>query len=235
MASSNVKVYFLDRYGVTLKGLRKLGSRKVTLHAYLRRPEPKTLFRYSPPERLEKVRAWYERQAREAVRGWPGTTCAVQRSSTPPYRPYAVVDVLAAASVHLLPPISELDSIWIDGIDGLQAAKGKPSLGWFTVHARVAVQVEGQTQGMQTYEERFMTVKAMNFEDAERKVRPEFKAYAEPYLNSDGEMVRWQLEEVVDVYEMYDGPFTGGSVEVFSMLKKRRMRPNLVWKPRSKR
>jgi hypothetical protein len=50
ITSANVNVYDLDRFGLTLNGLKKLGRRKVTLHAYLREPEPKSLFRYSPPE-----------------------------------------------------------------------------------------------------------------------------------------------------------------------------------------
>ncbi len=88
---------------------------------------------------------------------------------------------------------------------------------------------------MQTYEERLVAVKATSFKDAERIVRPEFRAYARPYLNPKGEMVRWRFEEVVDVYDLGEVQFDGGPVEVFSTLKKRRMRPDLAWKPRRKR
>jgi hypothetical protein len=178
------------------------------------------------------MHTWYQRKAREAVRDWPSDTCTLQRSSS---RPYGVADELSAASVHLLLGIGALNHVWIDSIDGLKAVKHKPSLSWFTVHARFAIQIESQTKGMQTYEERFVAVKATSFEEAVRIVRPEFRAYARPYLNPAGEMVRWQFEKVVNVYDMGEVQFDGSPVEVFSTLKKRRMRPDLAWQPRRQR
>jgi hypothetical protein len=47
-------------------------------------------------------------------------------------------------------------------------------------------------------------------------------------------MVRWVLEEIVDVYKMGGEEFDGSPVEVFSTLKTRRMRPDRVWQPRKR-
>jgi hypothetical protein len=53
--------------------------------------------------------------------------------------------------------------------------------------------------------------------------------YERPYLNPDGEIVRWHFERVVDVYDTFEESLSGESVEVFSSLRRRRMRPEFVW------
>lgn len=77
-----------------------------------------------------------------------------------------------------------------------------------------------------------MLVQARSFEDAERRLQPEWEQYAEPYLNPNGEMVTWQLEEIVDVYEIGTLDLDPKGTEVYSRLTQRRMRPGSVWRPR---
>jgi hypothetical protein len=106
----------------------------------------------------------------------------------------------------------------------------------FTRDLRFKLSVrQRQTKGNQTYEDRFVSVKARSFDEAVRKLRGEFREYGQPYLNPDGFMVRWQFESVVDVYDTGEEFLDGRSVEVFSALKSRRIRPEFTWQPRSRR
>jgi hypothetical protein len=85
------------------------------------------------------------------------------------------------------------------------------------------------TKGMQRYEDRIVLVRAMDSDDAVAKLRKPFAAYAEPYLNPQGFMVRWALEKVLDVHSTYERRIDPAGTEVFSQLKWRRMRPEQAW------
>lgn len=218
-------VFGLDDFGLTLPELVKLGATKIELRADLRELRHAPLFRFAPAERAARLLAWYERKAAEAMRTFPAFSILWTSA-----HPYAIAGTLPASSIPRLLRIAAIERVWIDKIPGRRKRKPKPRLRWFTVHARVAIQIEGQTRGSQTYEDRFVAVKATSVKDAERRLRPEFRAYAAPYLNSDGEMVRWALEEIVDVYDTGETELDGVCVEVYSILKRRRMRPERVWK-----
>jgi hypothetical protein len=99
----------------------------------------------------------------------------------------------------------------------------------------VALQVEGQTSGLQEVEDRFVLVKARSFKDAEERLRPEWERYAQPYINLEGELVRWQLEEVVDVYDVMEDTIDSEGTEVYSSFSFRRMKPEYEWHPSSRR
>jgi hypothetical protein len=102
------------------------------------------------------------------------------------------------------------------------------------LHPRFAIQMEGQTTGLQDYEDRIVMVKARSSEDAENKLQPEFKQYGTPYLNPHGFMARWAFERVLDVYEIWDEEIDPRGVEVFSVLAQRRMKPEHAWKTKGK-
>ena len=87
---------------------------------------------------------------------------------------------------------------------------------------------------MQTIEERIVLVKAFSPKDADERLRREWEAYAEPYLNSDGELVRWRMEEIIDVYELGETEIDPKGTEVYSVLTQRRMRPQYEWHPTTK-
>ncbi|RSK48364.1 DUF4288 domain-containing protein [Hymenobacter rigui] len=108
---------------------------------------------------------------------------------------------------------------------------------FYGVQTTVAVQIEGETQGLQLCEQRWLLIKAASCEEACEKVRNASRAYAELYLNSDGKLVRWQLESVDDCYETglmklseLDNP---DGAEVFSILKRRRLTPDRTWDGKS--
>ncbi|MGO8817340.1 MAG: DUF4288 domain-containing protein, partial [Terriglobia bacterium] len=75
-------------------------------------------------------------------------------------------------------------------------------------------------------------VRASSFEDAEKRLRHQWQEYATPYLNSDGQMVSWSLDKVIDVYDTDETEIDPGGTEVYSKLGKRRMRSEYVWRPK---
>ena len=99
------------------------------------------------------------------------------------------------------------------------------------MRARVAVQVEGLKKGLQTTEDRILVVKATSPEDAIERLEPEWKAYAEPYVAVGGRRVRWQLDQVVSIFELIDQRIDPRGTEVYSKLGQRRMRPEYEWHP----
>ena len=103
---------------------------------------------------------------------------------------------------------------------------------WYCVRARVAVQVEGEAKGLQTIEDRFVLVMAGSFRDAERRLQRHWREYATPYLNPEGQLVRWQCEEILDVYATGDTDVDTRGFEVYSKLGSRRMKPRHVWHAR---
>jgi hypothetical protein len=78
-----------------------------------------------------------------------------------------------------------------------------------------------------------MLVRASSFEEAKRRLRQQWREYASPYLNSEGQMVTWQLAHVGDVYQTSESEIDPAGTEVYSKLNRRRMRPAYVWRPAS--
>jgi hypothetical protein len=109
-----------------------------------------------------------------------------------------------------------------------------PSLSWYCVRALVAIRVEGATSGMQNTEDRFVLVRASSLEDAKKRLSRKWREYATPYLNSDGQMVSWSLDKIVDIYDIVEAEIDAGGTEVYSKLGRRRMRPTYVWRPKSR-
>jgi len=123
--------------------------------------------------------------------------------------------------------------IFIKAIQGATRIKEQKKDIYFCVKTIFQIQIEGRKKGMQDYEERYILVKAMNQAKAEAKLLKAFRNYEIPYLNSDGEFVRWKFESFDDWYspeteEIVDVSRLGG-VEVFSKIKTRKLRPKNIW------
>ncbi len=93
------------------------------------------------------------------------------------------------------------------------------------------IQIEGKAKGLQTYEERFILVKADKRNKAEKKVLKTIKDQEDPYLNSDGQLVRWKFESIEESYSTFietkddfDSP-----VEIYSNLRTRKLKKNDIW------
>jgi len=59
-------------------------------------------------------------------------------------------------------------------------------------------------------------------EDAKRRLARNWCEYAAPYLNSEGELVRWQLVEVLDVYRLLEDEIDPNGTEMYSRIRPRR-------------
>ena len=92
------------------------------------------------------------------------------------------------------------------------------------------MQIEGITKGNQTWEDRFVLVLATDFDDAVTRIKSKWKDYEAPYLNSEGSMVRWKLEQIVDVYRTGETEIDPLGTEVFSELFQRRMKREYEWR-----
>ena len=124
-------------------------------------------------------------------------------------------------------------SIYVTEIAGHRRRRlPKVRLEWYCVRAFVVIRVERAKSGMQNTEDRFMLVRASSFEDAKKRLKQQWHEYARPYLNSEGQMVSWHLDRVVDVYQTSETDIDPSGTEVYSKLGHRRMRPQYVWRPR---
>ena len=123
----------------------------------------------------------------------------------------------------------------IDTIEGRRPRVRRPSLAWFCVCGVVAIQIEGQIKGSLDLEDRLVLVKAIDADDAQRRLRRMWTRYAEPYMNPDGYLVRWQLISIRDVYALFDEGIDPHGTEVYSKRRTVRMRPEYRWRPKRRR
>lgn len=103
---------------------------------------------------------------------------------------------------------------------------------YFCFRTIFAVQIEGQLKGPQTYDDRYILVKADSWERAEKKLLRNVKALeVKEYLNPYGQIVRWKFESIEESYHTFvpsDDNFDK-PVEVFSKLKERRLTRERIW------
>ncbi|MBI3134645.1 MAG: DUF4288 domain-containing protein [Bacteroidetes bacterium] len=212
---------------------KKLSDKKrltdVSIH--LKYPEIKGLIKYSPTERKNKIKQDLQNKLKKLIDKQPFTHYSVIGTKTKPR------GVRTTISLFELRKISRLDFVQTIFINNVTHARKKrqptKSFAFYCVRMTAAIEIEGRKKGLQTIEERFVLVKAHSFEDAYKKIEKQKKSYAEPYLNSSGELVRWKTESLDDCYltdictlEDLDNP---EGVEVFSALKNRRLTPERYW------
>lgn len=137
------------------------------------------------------------------------------------------------ADIPALAQLSVVESVRIEATNGkkkrLGKLKRKPS--FFCVKMTVAIQIEGRKKGMQSYEERYVLRKGHSEDEVIKKAQIDVLAYQEAYLNSDGLLVRWQVESIDSAYEVVTEPNAKGleGAEVFSVLKTRKLNPARAW------
>ena len=217
----------LSEFGLTARALRSTPQRTVTYCIQLRGPQLGPLKHLTPSQRNRSLAAHLKGSIAALTQGHHFTSFQ-PRSTRRPWSIDAVSDARAFLALARSPHVRSLSVSKVSGARRRTRAQG-PLL--FTVRARVVVQVEGQSRGMQTVEERFITVRASTEAEALRALRPMWRLYAEPYLNPYGQLVRWHLEEVLEVYRTYDSQLSPSGTEVYSRLSSRRVNPGLVWRP----
>jgi len=233
MKSRESKIYNLEDFGLDLDSLLALGKRKVKLRAHIRYPKVSSIFPLPPDERKRKTDQSLREKFQSVKKRWPAKEFEIIGTKI---RPSGIEGEVEAQAIAEILTVREFDHIWIESVQGRKRSTVPDNtLYWFGVKAIFAIQVEGKKTGLQTYEERIVILKAKTFEDAERRVLKEFKAYGNPYLNGDGEMVRWQFEKILDTYAIQEEELDPKGTEVFSVLKGRRMKPEYEWHPRSER
>lgn len=221
-------LFDLDRYGLEIGDLKALGDRQVKVSASLRGIPYEPLFPLPPAERNRRLKEHLE-TALERVRSrWPGGPIRLGNATLP----WSFDSVVPARELPRILRFRELRSVFVRKVQGLRKRPERKPLEWYAVRARIVIQIEDWEKGMETVEDRIVLVQARSFEDAERRLEPEWKQYAEPYLNPNGEMVRWQFEEVVDVYAIGSLELDPKGTEVYSSFRNRRVRPGMAWRPR---
>jgi hypothetical protein len=230
----NERILGLAKLRLTPSHFFRLPSRRITLRIYLRNWDitPAIISlepRKRQPYQEKRWRLWFA----QIQKTFP---MAIFQPNSAISLPSSLVTRLSLREIKRLIMLPSVHSILVEKISGYpQARKPKLLSSWYCVRATVAIQIEGQTRGMQSVEDRFVIVRALSFKDAERRLQAEWRKYATPYLNSDSLLVRWRLEKVVDVYEIADDKIDPRGTEVFSELKSRRMKPSYAWHPRNRR
>jgi len=223
------RVYGLDRFGLAVAELTRLGHRTVHLHVQLRGRSVRQLVNLSPRQRMATIRISLGQQLEQLKRAFPGLEF-VPRSQTRAW----TIDVMARADqIAKLARRREVTSLFVDSIDGRRAKTLRQSRRWFCVWVVLAGQIERRTQGQVTLEDRLVVVKAHSTKDADARVRQRCRRETEPYLNTDGELVRWAFVSVKDVFELFDDAISPDGTEVYSRLRSARMRPEFVWRSRT--
>jgi hypothetical protein len=225
----------LREYGLAQKDLNRLGETSVVLEVnsrnspdvYPSRARFRKLLAKRPEERRQAVHQWRVRQHDRllaVVRSYEYETLYFNGD------PVGVRVTLPAKDICRILGKVPVDSVRVVRIKGRSRRRQTHRApGWFAVKARFAVQIEGQTKGMQTCEERIVLVIARSFAEAERKAMREFRQYEVPSLTMMGHFYRSVFETILDTYNVYEDAIDPNGTEVFSELKQRRMKPGYEW------
>lgn len=218
----------LDDYGLSLRELISLKGRMIKVKVYTAYINTKPLFPFSPQIRRKKMDELRRGLFNKLKAIWPSNNYTQIGSKR---KPGGIYGLIKATEIRKLLNKNYLDSIWIKNIEGIRKKENKKEKTWFAVKANFAIEIEGQTRGLQDVEERIAIVKADDCKDAEKKLIKNFKGYGTPYLNKYGEMVRWHFEKIVDVYDMNVDSIDPKGTEIYYEFKCRRMKPAYEWHP----
>lgn len=224
-----VKITGLDAFDLTRSAFVRLRSRRVVAHLNLATYQVTRDVTRRPPELRhaylrDRVAKWLLRLRRD----FPDVHFQPNRPDPARRRwsalPTGIVVRTTAGRVTALAKARGVYVVHVSAIEGLRRrAKRRPTKAWYCVRARVVITVEGQVSGMQTIEDRFVIVRASSHKDATARLAPHWREYAKPYLNSSGNAVRWQLDEIVDVYWITEDTMDPAGTEVYSRLGRRRL------------
>ena len=104
---------------------------------------------------------------------------------------------------------------------------------YFGVKCRFAIEIEGRKQGFMDFDENIILIKAENHDDAKSKILKCYDKKVEAYMNSNGQLVRWRFDGILDIYEsnLHEKSQLDDreGVEVYSRLVTKKIRPEYVW------
>ncbi|MDO7886343.1 DUF4288 domain-containing protein [Hymenobacter cheonanensis] len=221
----------LQAWGLTERELSRLANQAVVRFT-LAYPDSQTVLAYPPAERRRQISARLRAKYQALKAALPPGPFEKLGSH---HRPAGMRRRLPVEQLPALLALAAVEGIWVEEIEGLAPRASATEPKCWSIKARFAVQIEHATTGRQLVEERILLIAARNEEEARQKLRPTFVRYAEPYLNSDGQLVRWQFEAFLDAYEVEAGPLAGllaaEGLEVFSETKSRRLKSEFAWLP----
>jgi Domain of unknown function (DUF4288) len=231
----------LENFNLTRTSFRRFGARKCTASVCLRTFDVTSAVRKIPiPKRFAYMSSRVDRWIKALYRVHSGVSIEQQHPRLPVRNarrwselPSTLIVRASARELLSLADAAGVSSIYVTRVAGIRRRRsGKPGLVWYCVRAFVVIRVEGTKSGLQHTEDRFMLVRAKSFEDAERRLRRQWRDYASLYLNPHGRLVSWSLEKVIDVYDTGETEIDSAGTEVYSKLAQRRMRPEYVWNPK---
>jgi len=222
----------LEEWCLTVDVLPGLAN-QARVHIGLPYPHYKSVLGYLPAERTRRIAAQIRKDF-SALKRMLGKM-PFEKTGTH-FRPTGAKVTLPLNRLPHLLAAEAVETISIESIEGFIRKESRPESCFWSIKARFAIQIENETGGLQKYEDRIMLVKALDEEDAQRKLLPSCKSYAEPYLNSAGLLVRWQFEKFLDAYStdvsLLEAFLHDEGVEVFSELGNQKLKPGTEWKPR---
>ncbi len=220
-----------DKYGLSKNEIYNLDDKLLTVEVYVKPVvyDPR-LYRLPHDKRIELKNKLADAIWRRAYRYWPDVA---KKEFGSKGKVYGFTSVIKAKELSGIPVGRLFQEIRILNIEGMRPIRHiKPKvLWWFAVRGLVAIQIEGQTKGYQDVEERILIVKAYSKNDAVKKLKRNWERYEEPYMNKNGYLVRWKLEEIIDVYETCDRKINPAGTEVYSTMRSRRLKPQYEWHP----
>ena len=231
MKAPVAKIHGLAAYRLSLSRLKSLGARPVGLSIQLKGLAVARLAKLRPKERRLRNDEACREGLKRLRRRWPEIDIEVRGAERSPRTLDAVVP---AAAVARLAAESAVSYVWVQKVRGLPRRRQKRRKEFFCVWGSVAIQVEGRRRGLVDVEDRLVLVKAFSPGDAQKRLLKAWRQYAEPYLNYRGELVRWQLVEVLDVYSVWEDEIDPAGTEVYSRIRSKRMKRKYRWGFRAK-
>lgn len=235
-----MRVTGLDRFGLNAASFRRLGNPEVRAWVSLRTYDVTPAVKRLPPsKRLAYMAARVDRWMENFYRLYPMLSFqakygkfsdrGVRRWSQ---LPSSLTVKGPARRVSALADATGVSLVYVERIAGLRRHRSpKSALKWYCVRAFVVICVERAESGLQNTEDRFLLIRASSFEDAKQRLKKRWREYATRYLNSNGQMVSWQLDRISDVYDTCETEIDPNGTEVYSKLGHRRMRSEYIWRP----
>jgi len=236
----STRVTGLEELNLTESSFRRLGRREVLAYVHLRSDDVTPAVQRLPPaQRFAYMSARADRWADGLRHRHPGLSLRGfgQWSGSGARRwsqlPRSLLFRGPARELLAIAGSAGVRSAHVVKVARYRRRRSRNSkLAWYCVRALVVIRVEQARSGMQNTEDRFVLVRASSFQDAKKRLRQRWREYAAPYLNSDGQMVSWSFDKVIDVYETGETVIDPAGTEVYSKLGKRKMRSEYVWCPK---
>jgi hypothetical protein len=208
-----------------MRNPNRVANKLFRARIHLKYPELEEMLKLSPKQRIEYIENEYKRKFNLLIgTGLIGEFEIIGSEKR-------VTGVTAKISKDILFEIEKFPYVDLVSVEKKDSVKRKPS--FYCVKMTVAIEIENAERGFQSYEQRFVLIKAESVEKAYEKIEQIKDDYSKPYLNSDGYLVRWRIESLDDCYETgisslkeFDNP---EGVEVFSTLKRRKLTKDRIW------